>query len=534
MSLTETRPEAEEVAPPPASAPPAATGLAGWISASDHKQVGRMWIATAIVFGVGGSVVGGILGVERIGTGLELLDGETFGQVYTLHGEVAVFGLLVPLFLGLATYLVPLQVGAGQIAFPRGSALAYWTYVVSGGVLVAAYAANGGVGGGSAVGADLHLLALGGLNVATGLALVSVLTTILCLRAPGMTLLRAPLFTWSLLVGGGLTLLAAPVLVARLIEIFVAHHYGDLFPLGSYDGIAWFWSVPQVYALAVPAAGVALEIVPVLGRSRLRLHAAGIFVLGATGVLGVGMFARDPETFDDLLYVAMGVMALLPALALVGLLADTLRRGTFVLRAPLLLALGAAVHLALGALAGAALVIEPLELQGTVWEAAQVHYTLYGGALLGAFAALWYWAPKLWGVHLGEGAGRATFVLTFLGGILLAAPDLVNGLFQNQALGTGGYDDDALATTMNMFSAFGSVLATLGVLVVVGDLVGKVLRRQGSPATDDPWGGATLEWATTSPPPAGNFAGPLPEVGSPTPLIDSTPATAAADEPEAR
>ena len=110
MSLTETRPEAEEVAPPPASAPPAATGLAGWISASDHKQVGRMWIATAIVSGVGGSVVGGILGVERIGTGLELLDGETFGQVYTLHGEVAVFGLLVPLFLGLATYLVPLQV----------------------------------------------------------------------------------------------------------------------------------------------------------------------------------------------------------------------------------------------------------------------------------------------------------------------------------------------------------------------------------------------------------------------------------------
>nr|MBA3303327.1 cbb3-type cytochrome c oxidase subunit I [Acidimicrobiia bacterium] len=517
MSLTETRPEAEEVAPPPASAPPAATGLAGWISASDHKQVGRMWIATAIVFGVGGSVVGGILGVERIGTGLELLDGETFGQVYTLHGEVAVFGLLVPLFLGLATYLVPLQVGAGQIAFPRGSALAYWTYVVSGGVLVAAYAANGGVGGGSAVGADLHLLALGGLNVATGLALVSVLTTILCLRAPGMTLLRAPLFTWSLLVGGGLTLLAAPVLVARLIEIFVAHHYGDLFPLGSYDGIAWFWSVPQVYALAVPAAGVALEIVPVLGRSRLRLHAAGIFVLGATGVLGVGMFARDPETFDDLLYVAMGVMALLPALALVGLLADTLRRGTFVLRAPLLLALGAAVHLALGALAGAALVIEPLELQGTVWEAAQVHYTLYGGALLGAFAALWYWAPKLWGVHLGEGAGRATFVLTFLGGILLAAPDLVNGLFQNQAVGTGGYDDDALATTMNMFSAFGSVLATLGVLVVVGDLVGKVVRRQGAPAESDPWGGSTLEWATASPPPAGNFAGPVPEVGSPTP-----------------
>jgi cytochrome c oxidase subunit 1 len=520
MSLTDTRPEAEAEAPADPGARPEPRGLAGWLTTDDHKRVGRLWLATGVVLGVAGSAIGAILNVERVDSGLSLLDGETFGQVYGFHGEVAVFGFLVPVVLGLATYVVPLQVGAPEIAFPRNAALAYWTFLVSAGVLVGAYVANGGAGGGSRVGTDLYLLALGALNVATVMALVSVLTTISSLRAPGMTLLRIPLFTWSLLVGGGLTLLAAPVLVARLIETYVAHHFGGEWPGAAYDGIAWFWSLPQVYVLAVPAAGIALEVVPVLTGSRLRQHAAAIVVLGGLGVLGVGMFAQVPDTFDDLLYVVMGLAAVLPALGLVGLLADTVRRGRMVLRAPLLLALGATVQLALGALAGAALVIEPLELQGTVWEAAQVHYTLFGGAFLGLLAGVWWWAPKLWGVHLGEAAGRAVFALVFLASLLLATPDLVNGLFQNQPLLTADPGDDALTVTMNVVSAVGGVLGVLGVLVVVGELLGSVVRRRGTPAAGDPWGGATLEWATPSPPPAGNFPEPVPPVSSATPLLD--------------
>ncbi|CAN5567572.1 cytochrome c oxidase subunit I [soil metagenome] len=531
MSVTDTRPESSpgsELADSGVS--PAlhaeAPGLAGWLTTVDHKRVAKLWIATSVVLLVVGSVTGGILGVERVDGGLSIFDGETFGQVHTFHGEVAVFGFLVPLFLGLATALVPLQVGARGIAFPRLATLAYWLYVVAAGLLGAAYAANGGPGGGSDVGVDLYLLALGALNVATMAALVPVLTTALALRVPGMTLLRTPLFTWSILIGGGLTLLTAPVLVARLIGLYVDAHFGGAFPAGGYEGIVWFTSVPQVYLLAVPAAGVAAEVVPVLTGHRLREHAAGIVVLGLMGVLGFGAFAQDPRTFDDLVYVGIGLAAVLPALALLGLLGDALRRSRPAPRAALLLAVGAVVHLLLGALAGATLVIEPLELQGTVWETAQVHYTLYGGAVLGAFAALWYWAPKLYGVHLGEWAGRAVFGLTFFGAILLAAPDLVSGLFGNQPLLATGPDDDGLVTAMNVLSALGGVLATIGVLVALGDLLGKVVRRQGRPATDDPWGGATLEWATTSPPPAGNFAGALPTVASPAPLLDTAEATA--------
>ncbi len=522
MAMTETRtvePDTAPVTQHDTTPPPEPRGLYGWLTTADHKRVGRMYLATSVVFLVVGSVVGGIIGVERIDTGLDILDGGTFGQVYTLHGEVAVLLFLVPFFIGLATYLVPLQVGASTIAFPRGAAAGYWGYLISGGLLVGAYAANGGPGGGSQVGVDLYLLSLLTLNLAALVAMVGILTTALGLRAPGMTLLRTPLFTWSMVVGGSLFVITAPVLMANVVHGYVDHHFGG--DGAAYGAITWFWSVPQVFLLAVPVAGVVAEIVPVLSRNSLRRHGSLVVVIGLMGVLGVGAWAQVPETFDDLLYVAIGLAAVLPVLALVGLLGETLRGGRPELRAPLLLAMGAVVHLLLGALAGATLVIEPLELEGTVWEAAQVHYTLYGGALLGAFAALWYWAPKIWGNHLGEAAGKAVFALTFFGAILLAAPDLVNGLFENRVLLDPGFEEDGLTVAMNGVSALGGVLGVLGVLVAFGDLLGSVVRRKGRPAGDNPWGGSTLEWSTSSPPPAGNFSSPIEPVTSPTPLGSS-------------
>lgn len=524
MSMTETRPATGSTSAAAErdlarAAPPAPTGLNGWVSTADHKRIGRLYLVTALVLLVVGSVVGAILGAERLDGGFEIFDDSTFGQVYSLHGEVAVFGFLVPFFVGLATYLVPLQVGAREIAFPRGAALGYWLYLVSTGLLLAAYLANGGPGGGSDVGVDLYHLALIGLNLAMIIGLISVLTTAMAARARGMTLLRSPLFTWSVVVGGGLTLLATPVLVARLVESYIAHHFGGV-DLGS-AGTAWFFAVPQVFVLAVPAAGVAAEVIPVLSRSRHRVHGAAVVILGLMGVLGYGAWAQLPERTDELLYVGMALASLLPALALVALLGDTIRRGRVNLSAASLLALGAVIHLLLGALAGATGAIEPLELRGTVWQSAQVHLTLYGGATLGAFAALWFWAPKIWGVMLGELQGKAVFALTFLGALLLAAPDLVNGLVEGQLLGDPAFDDSGLSVALNAASLLGGILGVAGILLVVGELLGKVGRRNGVPASDDPWGGATLEWATTSPPPPDNFAGPVPLVASATPLHDA-------------
>jgi cytochrome c oxidase subunit 1 len=186
--------------------------------------------------------------------------------------------------------------------------------------------------------------------------------------------------------------------------------------------------------------------------------------------------------------------------------------------AVLVLALGGLVLLFLGALAGALLVIDPLELQGTVWESGQVHLVLYGAAVLGGFAGLWWWAPKLWGVHLGEWAGRGVAALTILGALGLAGPDLVAGLLDDQPLLSPGPNGQSLTEVMNVLSAAGGIVGALAVLIAFGDLLGNAVRRRGRPATDDPWGGGTLEWSTTSPPPADNFPEPVPTVASATPL----------------
>lgn len=521
MSITETRPPAEDVGTTPegdGADVTEARGLAGWLTTVDHRRIGRLFIGTAIISLVAGSVIGAILGAERIDTGLSILDSDTFGQIYSFHGELATFGFLVPLLLGLATAIVPLQVGSPDIAFPRGSATAFWTHLVGLCVLVGAYAANGGPTGGSAVAVDLHLLAIGLLNLATLIALVSILTTILTLRAPGMRLDRAPLFSWSLLTGGGLALLTIPVLLADLTVAYVAHHFGgaDAAASGGTSGLGWFSSVPQVYVLAVPAAGIAAEVVPVFARRALKPHAAGLVLLGLLAAVGFGAFAQVPDVRDDFLYVVMGIAAVLPALALLGLLGDTLRRGSPKLQAPLLLAVGSVLLLFLGALAGGIGVIDPLDLQGTTWDAGQMHLVLYGGATLGAFAGLWYWAPKVWGVTLGESAGKAVFALTLLGVLLLALPDLVNGAVNDVPLGAADFDDDSLTVTMNVLSTIGGVLGVLGVLVAFGDLLGRVVRRSGRPAGDDPWGGHTLEWR-----PEG---APVSAVTSPTPLLAGDPA----------
>jgi cytochrome c oxidase subunit I len=496
MAMTETRPA------PPAPAEAAAevvptdpSGLAGWLMTSDHRRIGRLWIAASMLFLVGGGVLGSLLGLERVQSGFDILDRGSFGQVYTLHGEITVLLFLVPLILGIATFVVPLQVGSPEIAFPRGSATAFWLYFVSGGILVASYLADGGPTGPAKAheAIDLWLLALIGILVATVIALVSILTTIMAMRTSGLTLLRAPAFTWSLLVGGGLTLLTAPVLAARLVDMYVSHHFGA--SLGSYRGeIGWFWSVPQLYLLVVPAAGVALEIVPTLARNRFRMHAVALVLLGALGIVGIGAWAQVPNTFDDLLYVAIGIAPVLPALALLGLAADTLRGGRPALKAPLLFAMGTLLLLLLGAVAGALLVIDPLDLHGTVWEAGQMHLLLAGAATLGGLGALWWWAPKLWGVRLPEGAGVLVFLATFVGALLLAVPDLINGMAEDLPAGVTQFDDGGSVKALNGVSAAGGILVSVGAVIAVLALLAAARRRAQAATTDDPWGGQTLEW----------------------------------------
>ena len=504
MAMTETRPAAGDQAAAAASpAPVEAAGLAGWLSTSDHKRVGRMWLVMSLLFLLAGGVLGELLGAERLDSGADFLKDGTFAQIYTLHSEAAVLLFLLPFFIGLATYLVPLQVGSPEIAFPRGSAAAFWGFVVSGLLLCGSYVADGGITGTTSTAVDLYLLSLIVLAGSLALGALSAVTTAFTMRAPGMTLLRAPLFTWSVIVGGGLLLLQLPVLVARLVELFIDHHFAG--EIGSYDGIAWFWGLPATSLLVVMAAGVLLEVVPVLAGRPIRFHAAGVAVLGVMGTLGIGGWLLDPAAADDLLYVAVGLAAVVPALALLGMLADTVRAGEPKLRVPLVLSLASALLLLAGAAAGAVQAIEPLDLAGTAWESGRIHLVLFGGATLAAFAALWFWAPKMWGQHLSEKAGYLVALLVLGGAVLLAVPDLVTGAAEDQPRGALEWDTSDTVETSNAIGMAGGALGALGAIVAVGTVVGAAIRKQGVPAVDDPWGGPALEWTTASPPPYHNF-----------------------------
>lgn len=518
--MTETRPDTEIAAPAGVDESPieTPTGLAGWLTSTDHKVIGRLWLVTAFAFLILGGVLGSMLGGERLDSGMEIIDLDVFQQVYTLHGEVGIFLFLVPFFIGLATYLVPLQVGATEISFPRGASFAYWSYLASGGLLIASYIADGGMTGDSSVGVDLYLLSLISLNIALCLAIVVVLATVISLRAPGMTLMRTPLFSWSFLVGGGLTLLATPVLVAQLIELYIAHHFGG--SPGEMVDVSWFWAVPQIYVLALPILGVALEIVPVIAGAQLVPRAAALILTGLAGMLGFGAYAQVDPIFDDLLYVGMGLASVLPILGLLGLIGDTMRRGTFSVKAPVLLALGALLLFLAGAGVGAASVIDALELRGTVWQSGQLHLMLVGAGTSAVFGALWYWAPKIWGITLNDLTGKLVFFLVLGGSLMLSVPDLVNGLTEDQALGAVEFESGSSVTSLNGVASVGGALVLLAVACTLIALITALVRRTDNPMVSDPWGGFTLEWATSSPPPPANFEEVLEIITSPTPVLD--------------
>ena len=508
MAMTDTRPAPEAADAAPTEAAADARGFAGWVSTSDHRRIGRLFVGVSIAGLVLTAVTGLLLEAEGLAGGLDILKDGTFEQIWTLHREALVLLWLVPLFLGVATAVVPRQVGSPEIAFPRGSATAFWGYVVSFGLLVAGYAADGGATGSDEVGRDLYLLALAALAVSLCVGLASVLTTILTMRAPGMTLLRAPTFTWSVLVGGGLLLLTLPVLVGRVAVLFVTNHHGGDLGTDVLPAVDWLWSIPTVYLLAVPLAGVALEVVQVLSRRPLRMHAAGLVLLGLLGAVGVGAWAQDAERFDELLYVAMAFAAIVPALALLGLAGDTLRNGSPRIAAPLVLSMLGLLLLLLGALAGAAQAIDALDLAGTTWETGQLQLVGLGAGSLGAAAALWWWSPRIFGSALGAGQGLLVALLLAGGAVLAAVPNLVEGLVEDTPQMATDFDDEDASGVLNGISAAGQALVALGGILVLAELLGAA-RRRDVDLDADPWGGHTLEWST----------GPVEPVSSPTPLL---------------
>ncbi len=540
MTMTETRPEevaAAAPAPPPAPevlAQPA--GLAGWLTTTDHKRIGLLYVVTGLLFLVGMLVLTGIVGIEQAdpATGTVVAPVGGVGQVASLAVIGLVLAAAAPIWLGLATYLVPLQVGAHSLAYPRAAAAGYWGYLISASLLLASYGMNGGPGGGDPDGVELFLVALGLLVVSLLLGSICVATTALTMRVAGMDLRQVPFQTWSALVGAVMLLVTLPVLAAELVLLYLDHHYGQVF-LGGADGIlgylGWVFLQPQVLLFALPAIGVVADVVPVFAGQRQKNPGVILVAIGALGVLGFGAYLQTglvPDVRTQPLAIAMTVAAVVPVLVLLALWARTLAAGVASVRLTptLLFALTTAAFLLVAVVCGAITVVDPFDLRGTTWDTAVLYAFVVGVGVTGAFTALHFWVPKMFGKKLSVAAAGAQWFAVLLGGLLLVVPSLITGGL-GQPAGAVDYQRESASTFLNSLTVAGVVLLLVALAVLLIDLFRTVADPASPAAGADPWSGHTLEWATSSPPPLDDFDGPLPAITSDRPVLDAREAEAA-------
>jgi heme/copper-type cytochrome/quinol oxidase subunit 1 len=513
-----------------AASSPEPAGLYRVVTTGDHKTVGRLYIGFSLLGVLAALVVGVLSQIERLDpTSVDLLGNATaVQQAFEFWRAGLVFLGILPLFVGLGLAIVPMQVGSPSGAFPRAAAASFWGWLLGAGMFVAGFVSDGGLGGSPTGvrerGVALCLVGLGLMVLALILASVCLATTVLALRTTGLTLRRVPLFSWSILVASTTWLLTLPVLFAGIVVAYVDFRHGRTgfgIPGAIGTNLGWAWRQPQTLAYIIPATGVIGEIIPVFARTRRRHHEVSLGAITLFGIVSFGAFDQPwPQVEDRFVYIVLGFAAVLPVLVLAGTVADTLRAGKpkGLPAAHVGLAIAALLGLLLAVVVGALRVLAPnqLELLGSSATDAQYNAALLAGLAAG-LAGVLYWGVKIVGRDIPAALPRLAG-LALLGGILLAGvADLVSG-FLDQPAGAGFGPVDDSVKVLNGVSMVGVALALLGGLAVVLSIVGKLRTSAGAPR--DPWGGHTLEWDTASPPPQGNFAGPVPVVVSETPLLD--------------
>jgi heme/copper-type cytochrome/quinol oxidase subunit 1 len=525
-------------------------GIAAWLTSTDHKRIGRMYLCSGVVGTAAGGVVAALLGAERSSESA-FLDAGALVQMFQLERLALVYFGLVPLTLGLAIAVVPLQLGARQIAFPRLALTGFYAWLGGLVLSIVALADNGGVGGGNGQAVDQFLAGHGlmflGLLASAGSVATSVLTT----RAPGMTMRRVPLFAWSSLIGALGMLLALPVAFGAVIYLFIDHRLGTAANFGGAEGVGawlgWVYSVPAVIVFALPAVGIAAELVPVTFKARQPLRGvifAGIALVGVASLAAVTTQAVHDVSLDADQSFATFVKDLLPLLALAGLpllgLVVVMGLGGLTVRAGMTSGARPAITsgflfaflglgmIFVGVAGNLVMAIADLELVGTVFEEGAVIYVVYGAAMavLGGVA---FWAPKLWGRTLPEKAVVPLALLAFVGTILASLPlyvagflDQIGGLPANAAQvdAVSSLEYHGSAELWNSLSMIGHIVMLAAVLAFALSMLSTFARR-GAAAEANPFGGHTIEWSTSSPAPADNYDY-VPTVASPTPVFDLT------------
>ncbi len=541
-TLVEPRENAPETFEP-RSNPGLGRMIVSWVTSTDHKVIGYMYLITSFTSFLIGGLMALIIRAELTEPDLQFVSLEQFNQLFTMHGTIMLLFFATPLFVGLGNVVMPLQIGSPDVAFPRLNMLGYWLYFFSvvtvllsfitpGGAASfgwTAYAPLSGILASPQVGASLWFigLALGGLG--TILGGVNFITTIFCMRAPGMTMFRMPIFSWTILVTSILVIMSFPLLAAALVVAFIDRAYGAVVFLPENGGailwqhLFWFFGHPEVYILALPFFGVASEIIPVFSRKPIFGYKGLVFATIAIAALSMTVWAHH-------MYVSGSVY--LPWFALMTMLIavptgvkffnwiGTMWRGSISFDTPMLWTCGFMVTFLFGGLTGVILAAPPLDfhVSDSYFVVAHFHYTVFGTVVFLTFASYYFWWPKWTGKMLNERLGKIQFWLLFIGFQVTFLIQHWLGV-QGMPRRYGDYLESDGFTMLNRVSSVGALMLGISTLVFIYNVY-RTMRYAPKVEVDDPWGyGASLEWATSCPPPRHNFV-ELPRIRSERPAFD--------------
>ena len=509
--------------------PTATTGWYSWVTTVDHKKIGIMYGVTAFVFFLLGGLEALAIRAQLAVPNGEILTADAYNQFFTMHGITMIFLVVMPMGVAFFNYFVPLMIGARDVAFPRLNALSYWIFLFGGIFIYSSFFLGGAPDGGwfgyaplsrnlPSHGMDFYAVGLQFLGIASLAGAINFIVTILNMRAPGMTLMRMPVFVWMTLVVSFLLLFAMPVIAVALFQLMFDRLFDTTFfnvaaggdPL-LWQHLFWLFGHPEVYILILPAMGIVSEVLPTFARKPLFGYAAVVFAGAAIGFMGWGvwahhMFAAGLGPVANSAFALSTMFIAVPTGVKIFNWIGTLWGGSLRFTTSMLFSLGFVAMFIIGGLSGVTHSIVPHDAQqtDTYYVVAHFHYVLFGGALFGIMSGLYYWWPKIFGHRLSEKIGKMNFWLWFIGFNLTFAPMHIVGL-QGMPRRIYTYPDGMGWNLWNLLETIGSGIIAVSVLVFLFNVA--VSRRKGrEEAGADPWDARTLEWSIPSPPPEYNFA----------------------------